>query len=82
MDFRERITIDPAVRSGKPCIRGMRITVYDILGYLAGGMTIEELLYDFPYLEHDDILACFAFVVAMGEGKVRSWPAATGIRSL
>lgn len=61
MDYRERITIDVELRSGKPCIRGMRITAYDILGYLASGMSQEEILANFPYLEADDILASLAF---------------------
>lgn len=61
MDYTSRLTIDPAMRSGKPCIRGMRITVYDVLEYLASGMTSEEILKDFPYLENEDILACLAF---------------------
>ena len=56
-----RITRDPAVMGGKPCIRGQRITVGDILEYLAGGMTEAELLAEFPYLEHEDILACFEY---------------------
>ncbi len=57
----DRITIEPDKRSGKPCIRGMRITVYDVLEYLASGMTPEEILKDFPYLERDDILACLQY---------------------
>ena len=61
MDYRERITIDPEVRGGKPCIRGMRITVYDVLVFLASGMSQEEILADFPYLEAEDILASLAF---------------------
>ena len=61
VDYRRIITIEPGKRSGKPCIRGMRITVGDVLDYLAGGMTIEEILADFPDLTRDDILACFAF---------------------
>jgi uncharacterized protein (DUF433 family) len=61
MDYRKFITIDPAVRSGKPCIRGMRITVTDVLEYLAGGMSENEILKDFPYLTRDDIRACLAF---------------------
>ncbi len=61
MDYHDIITIEPGKRSGKPCIRGMRITVYDILEYLAGGMTYEEILEDFPYLTQEDILACLAF---------------------
>ena len=61
MDYRKRITIDPDIRGGKPCIRGMRITVYDNLGYLASGMSQEEILADFPYLEVEDIRASLAF---------------------
>ena len=61
MDFRDVITIEPGKRGGKPCIRGMRITVGDVLEYLAGGMTIEEILDDFPDLTRDDILACLAY---------------------
>jgi len=61
MDYRERITIDPDMRGGKPCIRGMRITVYDVLSYLASGMSHEEILSDFPDLEEEDILASLAF---------------------
>ncbi len=60
MDYRKRITIDPDMRGGKPCIRGMRITVYDIFSYLASGMTQEEILSDFPCLEAEDILANLA----------------------
>lgn len=61
MDYRKVITIEPGKRSGKPCIRGMRMTVYDVLEYLASGMTQEEILEDFPYLTREDILACLAF---------------------
>lgn len=61
MDYRERITIEPGKRSGKPCIRGLRITVYDVLGYLASGMTYDEVLAEFPELEREDILACLAY---------------------
>ncbi|MDX1566486.1 MAG: DUF433 domain-containing protein [Longimicrobiales bacterium] len=61
MDYRERITIEPGKRGGKPCIRGMRITVGDVLEYLASGMTEEEILTDFPYLEPEDIRAVLAF---------------------
>jgi len=57
----KRIEIIPGLRSGQPCIRGMRLCVHDVLGYLAGGMTVEEVLEDFPELEPDDIRACFAF---------------------
>lgn len=62
MNYRDRITIDPRVRSGKPCIRGTRITVADVFDYLGGGMTIAEILADFPDLTTEDIQACFAFV--------------------
>jgi uncharacterized protein (DUF433 family) len=55
------ITIEPGKRGGKPCIRGMRITVYDVLSYLASGMTPEEILADFPYLTQQDIQACLSY---------------------
>lgn len=61
MDYQSIITIEPGKRSGKPCIRGMRITVYDILEYLAGGMTEAEILEDFSELTLEDIKACLAF---------------------
>ena len=61
MDYREFITIEPGKRSGKPCVRGLRITVYDVLGYLAAGMSHEQILAEFPYLTGQDILACLAF---------------------
>jgi uncharacterized protein (DUF433 family) len=61
MDITERITVEPGKRGGQPCIRGMRITVRDILEYLAGGMTVEEILRDFPELTVDDIRACLSF---------------------
>ena len=57
----ERITLDPDKRGGKPCIRGLRITVYDVLEYLAAGMTEDQLLKDLPDLEREDIRACLAF---------------------
>ena len=57
MTHRERITMEPGKRGGKPCIRGLRITVHDILSYLASGMSTEEILNDFPELEKVDILA-------------------------
>ena len=57
----ERISINPEIRSGKPCIRGTRITVYDILEYLAAGMSEDEILADFPSLEREDIRAALAF---------------------
>lgn len=55
------VTFEPGKRGGKPCIRGMRITVYDILSYLAAGMTPDEILNDFPYLTRDDIQACLSY---------------------
>ena len=61
MSYRDIITIEPGKRGGKPCIRGMRVTVYDVLGYLASGMSYEEVLYDFPYLTKQDILACLEY---------------------
>ena len=61
MTYQNIITIESGKRSGKPCIRGMRITVYDILEYLAGGMTEEEILEDFSELTSEDIKACLAF---------------------
>ena len=60
MDYRKIITLEPGKRSGKPCIRGLRITVYDVLEYLASGMSKEEILRDFPCLTGEDILACLA----------------------
>jgi len=61
MDYKDRITIEPGKRGGKPCIRGMRITVYDVLDYLASDMTPEQILADFPELQAEDIKACLAF---------------------
>jgi len=61
MNYQNRITIEPNKRSGKPCIRGMRITVYDVLSYMASGMTNQEILEDFPYLTQEDILACLQY---------------------
>jgi len=61
MDYSQIITIEPGKRSGKPCIRGLRITVYDVLDYLAGGMTPEAILTDFPDLTDTDIRACLAY---------------------
>jgi uncharacterized protein (DUF433 family) len=59
--WRTRITIEPGKRGGRPCIRGMRVTVCDVLSYLAAGTTVAEVLDDFPYLTPEDIQACFAF---------------------
>lgn len=64
MQYLERITIDPAVRNGKPCVKGTRMTVAEVFDYLAGGTSIEQLLEDFPYLKEDDVRACFAYAAA------------------
>ena len=61
VSYGNRVTIEPGKRGGKPCIRGLRITVYDVLGYLASGMSEQEILDDFPDLTHDDIRACLSF---------------------
>ncbi len=61
MDYSKYITIEPGKRGGKPCIRGLRITVYDILEYLAAGMTEQQILADFPDLTQEDIRACLSF---------------------
>jgi uncharacterized protein (DUF433 family) len=75
MDFSSRITIEPGKRSGQPCIRGMRITVADVLDYLASGMTDAEILADIPDLEADDIRAALAFA-ATRERRLRGDTAA------
>jgi len=75
MSYRDRITIEAGKRGGKPCIRGLRITVYDVLEYLASGMTKEEILADFPDLEAEDIKACLAYA-ADRERKFVSVPPA------
>jgi uncharacterized protein (DUF433 family) len=61
MSFQDRITIDPEIRSGKPCIKGSRIAVADVLDYLGGGMSVAEILEDFPDLTAEDIQACLVF---------------------
>ena len=61
MDYQNYITIEPGKRSAKPCIRSMRITVYDVLSWLASGMSEAEIMLDYPELTHDDIRACLAF---------------------
>lgn len=61
MDYRDRITVEPDKRGGKPCIRGLRITVYDVLDMLANGMSADDIVADFPELEAADIQACLAF---------------------
>jgi uncharacterized protein (DUF433 family) len=61
MSYADIITMEPGKRGGKPCIRGLRITVYNVLEYLASGMTHQDILRDFPYLTEQDIRACLAF---------------------
>jgi uncharacterized protein (DUF433 family) len=61
LDQQDIITLEPGKRSGKPCIRGMHITVFDVLSYLASGMSQSEILQDFPYLTEQDILACLEY---------------------
>ena len=61
MNYSDIITIDPGKRGGKPCIRGLRITVYDVLEYLANGMSHADVLQEFPYLAEEDIRACLAY---------------------
>ena len=68
MDYRERITVDPLVRSGKPCVRGTRIAVTDVLDCLAGGMSAAEMLEDFPDLTEEDIKACLSFAASPPTG--------------
>jgi uncharacterized protein (DUF433 family) len=75
MDYQALITIEPGKRGGKPCIRGLRITVHDVLEYLASGMTEDQILQDFPDLTSQDIHACLAFA-ADRERKLVSIPAA------
>lgn len=72
MTYRNRITIEPGKRGGKPCIRGMRITVYDILSYLASGMSYDEILEDFPYLTREDILASLEFAAEREGATLRA----------
>jgi uncharacterized protein (DUF433 family) len=75
VDYRAIVTIEPGKRGGKPCIRGLRITVYDVLEYLASGMSEAEILADFPDLTSDDIRACLSFA-ADRERRLLSVPAA------
>ena len=75
MSLLERITIDPAVRFGKPCVRGTRITVGDVLDYLAAGLTQEQFLAEFPQLTADDVRACLAYA-AERERRILGVPAA------
>ena len=80
-NYRDIITIEPGKRSGQPCIRGMRITVYDVFEYLASGMTVAEVLHDFPELTETDIRACFAYAVDKGKSQMVIYTDETSIRS-
>ena len=64
MSWEDRIKVEPTIRSGKPCIKGTRIAVYDVLEYMAGGMSEDEILADFPDLTAEDLRACLAFAAA------------------
>ena len=64
IDYRQYITLEANKRSGKPCVRGLRITVQDVLGWLAAGMSIPEIIEDYPELTRDDVLACLAWAAA------------------
>ena len=75
MNLLDRIAVDPAIRFGKPCIRGTRISVGDVLGYLAGGMSEAQILADFPQLTSDDVRACLAYA-AERERRTLTTPAA------
>lgn len=75
MDYRNRLSLDPDVRFGKPCVRGTRISVGDVLGFLASGMTVQEVIEDYPPLTADDVLACLAFA-ADRESHTVTLPAA------
>ncbi len=75
MDLLTRISVDPEIRFGKPCVRGTRISVGEVLGYLASGMSEEQLRAEFPQLVHEDLLACFAFA-AERERRLMAIPAA------
>ena len=80
-DYRDIITIEPGKRSGQPCIRGMRLTVYDVFEYLASGMTVAEVLHDFPELTETDIRACFAYAADKEKSQVVVYTDETSIRS-
>lgn len=71
MELLERITIEPGKRGGKPCVRGLRITVYDVLGWLAAGMTEKDILDDYPELTAEDIRACLAYAAEREHRIVR-----------
>lgn len=69
-EYQSIITLEPGKRGGKPCIRGLRITVQDVLGWLASGMALNEILLDFPELNKTDILACLAYAADSGKNAV------------
>ena len=69
MEYQQHITINPEVRAGKPCVKGTRITVYDVFDYLAGGMSVEDLLKEFSQRSDESVRACFAFA-ADSERKI------------
>lgn len=71
IDYSKIITLEDGKRSGQPCIRGMRITVYDVLSYLAAGDSMETILENFPMLTRDDILACLAYAAEAEKGIVK-----------
>ena len=71
MELLDRITLEPGKRGGKPCVRGLRITVYDVLGWLAAGMTEQEILADYPELASEDIRACLAYAAEREHRIVR-----------
>jgi uncharacterized protein (DUF433 family) len=75
VDYRQRLVIDPEVRFGKPCVRGTRISVGDVLGFLASGMSVSEVTEEYPPLTNDDILACLAYA-ADRESRTLTLPAA------
>ena len=70
MNYRGIITIEPGKRGGKPCVRGMRITVYEVLDYLASGMSREQILKDFPYLTAEDIQACLSYAADRERNRI------------
>jgi uncharacterized protein (DUF433 family) len=70
-DYRTLITLEPGKRSGKPCVRGLRITVQDVLGWLASGMDISAIVHDYPELTKEDVMACLAY--AADGGKHAAW---------
>lgn len=70
VDYRKIITINPGKRSGKPCIRDLRITVGDVLTWLANSRSVEEIIYDYPELTHEDILACLAYAADKENRKI------------